>query len=729
MTSTRSGRMALIEACRRALPESFSLSDRTAIEQYLLDLASGGVSAPKRGRGFDWGRVARDSAVCLELVDQIRDQLRPVLQAYAAPALAIRSTVALVPPSVVARRRPGTTVMPVVEYPPADPAPWKDTDSLRGALTLHMRRHGDTAYSLHRALAAKGAKLALSTLAIWRRGGKAPQSVESLKVFGLIEDRYRLPEGYFALKRQRAPRAVRRRPIPGVAPSEMRRLAWHLPDDFEDRSPSAQLEILAWVREVVIAGTTDYRKFQAAALKHRYGFQFAFAATALRDRHNDAGHGGPRRSRGAKRLMAPPELDREMASLVAFKTGTLTAPGFRRSGVWGTATAGQRTEHFGLLFGAMAAPPEGPVAGLGVPRDDLSFALLVLPAVWDWYVQWRERRRGFFTRWEVDLLSNGVAMVREGTGWLRQNPGLADRLRPIEGLVSQEDVARCRADWKGVCDAAHTHGLARAKEIDRVARVHRDPFEPILPILEAENPLAEYRKITDEIARRMPNPRKYPKAAAEAVRAFLMLRIGLHTGLRQRNLRELMLCPRGAPARSERWLMDNRRGELRWIDRDKAWEVYIPAVAFKNAASSFFGSRPFRLQLPDLSDLNENIDAYVDRHRQTLLGASHDPGTFFIKSAKVTSRTAAYDQTTFYETWRLAIQRYGIFNPYTGQGAIRACCLTARTMSGMYWRPIFSNRPAPTNKRATRYRTRRRWWPSTTDASYPRTRPRLLRRY
>ena len=30
-----------------------------------------------------------------------------------------------------------------------------------------------------------------------------------------------------------------------------------------------------------------------------------------------------------------------------------------------------------------------------------------------------------------------------------------------------------------------------------------------------------------------------------------------------------------------------------------------------------------------------------------------------------------YDQTTFYEAWRLAIQRYGIFNPYTGKGAIQ----------------------------------------------------------
>ena len=52
------------------------------------------------------------------------------------------------------------------------------------------------------------------------------------------------------------------------------------------------------------------------------------------------------------------------------------------------------------------------------------------------------------------------------------------------------------------------------------------------------------------------------------------------------------------------------------------------------------------------------------------LGGAEDPGTFFVKSAKVTSRDAAYDSNTFYEAWRLVIQRYGIFNPYTGRGAV-----------------------------------------------------------
>ena len=56
--------------------------------------------------------------------------------------------------------------------------------------------------------------------------------------------------------------------------------------------------------------------------------------------------------------------------------------------------------------------------------------------------------------------------------------------------------------------------------------------------------------------------------------------------------------------------------------------------------------------------------------RATLLGRARDPGTFFVKTIKTTSGAAAYDQNTFYEAWRLITQRYGIYNPYTGRGAI-----------------------------------------------------------
>ena len=134
--------------------------------------------------------------------------------------------------------------------------------------------------------------------------------------------------------------------------------------------------------------------------------------------------------------------------------------------------------------------------------------------------------------WEVDMHRVAQSLARRDTGWLRQRPDLVGRLQPVAGLVSASDIAAARDSWGEVCERCYVHANARAKEIQRVARVHRDPFEPILPVLEAASPVGEYRKITEEIIRLMPDERRYPKAAAEAVRSFLLLRLGLHLGVK-----------------------------------------------------------------------------------------------------------------------------------------------------------------------------------------------------
>lgn len=551
--------------------------------------------------------------------------------------------------------------------------------SFQAALQFHIDRFGESYYHLHRTIFRDGDALEATTLLSWLKGTKAPRSVANLEILNRIERRYRLPFGYFKEKLPHQSRAGVGYDVgDDVSPAERRRLAWHLPDDFNSLPEEKRAEILEWVRRVILNGATDYRRYQALATKQRYAIRFPGVTYGGSHRPMTSPHKivddckdeleDPDMVSGV--IDAPAQLALEMATLMSFKTATLTAVGFKRNGVWGEETASQKLEHLGLMFGALAASPEGEVAGRGVPLGALTFGLLVFPGVWDWYLQWRERRRGFYTAWEADMLSISLSLTREETGWIRQHPELIERVVPVDGLVTKEEIALAKRDWQACCDAFHSHARNRIREIHRVMRVHRDPFEPIMCVLEAPSPLAEYRKITDEILLRMPDKDRYPRAAAESVRSFLMLRLGLHLGLRQKNLRQLLFCPRGHFPTSERRLEEMRRGEIRWSDRENGWEVLIPSVAFKNANSSFFGSKPFRLILPDLLNLYHYINVYIERHRKVLLGKATDPGTFFVKTVKLSSADAAYNQTTFYEAWRLIIQRHGIYNPYTGRGAI-----------------------------------------------------------
>ncbi|MDP3740423.1 MAG: hypothetical protein Q8R02_23755 [Hyphomonadaceae bacterium] len=289
---------------------------------------------------------------------------------------------------------------------------WEDPPSFGEALDLQMRRHCDGAHRLCTAIAAAGDTFNWATIRSWRRGQKEPQSVASLEILGRIETRYRLPLGYFRSKLGHSARATTGLSLPGVRASERRRLIWHLPDDYDRRSQSEQREILDWVRRVIISGSTEYRRFQALAIRDRYAIRFKRADSidsSIDDEDDDLILEEPEL---AHRLDAPASLQSEMDDLLNFKTATLTTIGYQRSGVWGAETASQKLEHLGLLFGALAAAPAGRVRGLGTSIDNLGFGLLVFPAVWDWYVQWRERRRGFYTRWEVDMLRLGCCQVK-----------------------------------------------------------------------------------------------------------------------------------------------------------------------------------------------------------------------------------------------------------------------------------------------------------------------------
>lgn len=566
---------------------------------------------------------------------------------------------------------------PVITYPEPLWEDWEDPADFQDALALHIRRHGENVCRLHKALPEGCGTVDRRTLYDWVNGVLAPRSAKGFAVLAFIERRYRLPDGYFRPKLPHPGRLTTGKALLGLPMTERRRLAWHLPDDFDSLSKSQQAEALDWIKTVIISGATEYRRYHAASVQQRFSLRFSngtvalpFApVTPLAERLAEDGrceHG-----RLIMTLPAPAGLDAEARDLLLFKTSTLTTRGRGRSGVWNKETAAQKMEHLGLLFGALAASPDSEVRGHGAPHASLTFALLALPAVWDWYLTWRENRRGFFTQWEGEMLvTSGAALTRRETGWLRQSPHLAGYLRPIEGLVTARDVQAAHDDWDGLCETMHRHALVRAREIGRVARLHRDPFEPILPILEADSPLAEYRKITEEVRRWRPDGRRFPVAAAEATRSFLMLRLGLHLGLRQKNLRQLLFRSKVQEPTPERQLERLKRGELRWSAREQGWEVLVPAAAFKNAGSTFFRKSAFRLLLPDLGGLYGEIESYIARDRPALLRGHTDPGAFFVKTMTARSRDPEYGQSSFYDAWRSIIQRHGIYNPYTGRGAI-----------------------------------------------------------
>lgn len=446
---------------------------------------------------------------------------------------------------------------------------------------------------------------------------------------------------------------------------EVHRLAWYLPDNFHSLSRPKRQEILDWVAAHTKHGQTDYRRYLGTVRRQHFSLRFPDAPAHYR-----------RRSRATESRRsplvhdAPPSLQKELTALLTFRQNDLVPVGLERRGKWKAATAAHHVGNFGRFFGALACDEASASKGAGVPHEALTFAMILVPAFCDWYLSWRERRRGFYSTNEFGMLIAFNGLVQPRFGWLRQSPELADRLVAVDGFLSQAEIDVIRSDWNAACDRMLDHLRSRTNDIKRVMKSHRDPAEPILPVLNAQDPAEMYRRIEDQIIKWKPSERSDPMGAAETTRDYLLFHIALRTGLRQRNLREMLFTPPDRARTPDARLESLGRGDMRWNDKAGRWEIYMPLSAFKNAQSRFFGGRPMLIELGDSGRFHDRMRLWTRRHRQRLIGPSSDPGTMFVTRGRRPDDDVSMSVASITHHWYRITRKFGIYNPYTGRGAV-----------------------------------------------------------
>lgn len=663
--------------CERLKP--MLQSDTKRLRHFLSRLVERHELPPSDGRGIDWREVSARSKIAYWRIIDLKEEIRPIIVSIsdaliykftpvsdiAIPSdeslsvskvadslILISGAFAAKPYRLLHSEAPASTHA-ISDNRDIDKRTEKlpEFANFPEALRYHLIRSGDRPVDLHRALVSSGDELDYSTINNWLADGRTPKLSEIRRItLRRIAHRYKLPDDYFISIAW--PDDTRSMGLNSFPDWQRKFIEWHVPFDFNARPAAEQSEIIEWLKNYPLAESIEYRRFMSKATKIKYGMRFAQL------------HRGPSRTNSE----APRELAEEMDNLVRFKTDLLSD--VERGRTWNEETAKSAAIHLGQFFGALSSGANDPAEGLGLDGDQLTFGLFLFTTVWDWYLKWRFNRTGVYTKTEVTLLGLALGLFRPKTGWVRHNRQILGRVKPVEGLIGVHDIQQAKAKWIATCNKVYRYLQRRLKEVKEAAQVHRDPFEPIIPILEAESPVGEYRKITFEIVKHLTTEMRGGVAYAEGVRSFLMLRIGIHSAVRQKNLRQLLVCPRGQVPRSELELKILKRGELRWNERNQVWEVYIPLSAFKNKDSRFFEKTDFRLSLPDIDNLYSFVDDYVQFHRAILLGAANDPGTLFIKTVTTGSPKPEYNQQSFYQAWRAIIIRYGIYNPYTKRGAI-----------------------------------------------------------
>lgn len=436
-----------------------------------------------------------------------------------------------------------------------------------------------------------------------------------------------------SLKKIDLPRSIRRR------------VSQHLPMDFEILSVLEKEEILHWVTENILS--TPKEILDDGDVKP--GIKGIDLACYVLSRNVDT-----RSPTSSENLIS--ELD----EVQKFKTVKLLPYGMKRNTAWNEETAKRSDYHMRAFAGA--------IQSMGMPKESITICLCLFPQIIDMFIEWKVSRRKGYTRSITDPLQIFESLLHPENGFIYQSPHLRSHVSPVPGFVSSDEASSVKSDaedsWTEACLRARAHISSRIKEVNRVAEKGRDPFEAILPALADENPVQVYSRIIDEIRRRTPGPR-YAKSRAEAFRSLMMIRIGLLTGLRSKNLRELLFV-QGKQQRSWKDLKRLKRGELSF-DGDTLY-VRIPREAFKNYMSRAVEDEN-TIFISDYDQMYREVGEYLGQ-RGFLLAGGEDPGTFFVKTISRRSSSAEYTKEGYYEAFRSTITTYGIYNPYTEQGAI-----------------------------------------------------------
>jgi integrase/transcriptional regulator with XRE-family HTH domain len=488
---------------------------------------------------------------------------------------------------------------------------------------------------------AKLTDISREALRQWYYGESTPVAT-SFPALCKMEELFKLPAGTLV---NRVPGRNRRRPyrllqLPEFLqkdPTLFYRISKYLPDDFCDASHERQREIVASIRAEILRSDDPHTKkvFELQQLPYKLKEWSA----SLREEFDEF---------AAYKMMQRPPL------------------GMRRTGRWRVATKVLIEREMGYLFGAICLPTDSHdirLRGLAATAEDLTLALIACPLLIDWYIKFRFETRSQYTEHAIRLFDCFKNMLQPKTGWLRQMPQLASRLRPIscgvQELVSPELVSKAHTNWEQICDEAiEFYNDMIKEEIQPIIEVARDPFYRIKGIVEMDNPLLSTEVLMRGMEDNMPNQYTQPTCYHLAIRDRALVLLIESTGLRRNTIAQLDFT-------------GDDNGHLYKLE--KKYILNIPRRFFKEENSPYFGAKnaqtDYYMELPDIYGFYDLLDEYLNTSRLWLLEQYHPEckdHPLFVASLNRSS--ARMVPTCVSRRYSEAVTRYLVENKWRGTG-------------------------------------------------------------
>ena len=505
-------------------------------------------------------------------------------------------------------------------------------DTLAEALQHFIELRGWTAKGL-----AQAAGVRFTTLLTWLQRDCRPRRDDTVAHLARVEQVLELPEGTLLHYTDGVHRYMKATFSDfGLSKNVWGIIRSHLPDDFDARARPEQEEIVGWIQENIWKTPRDEDDDGGERSPYRCRFD---RGTGNSDTRCDT-------------FAASPGLQQEYDALLDFKTAYPAPIGKKRGKPWRDGTISARTTAYGIFFGALrkVAPD--------MPDDMMSFLNAADEAQVRKVIEYIVERRGLPTTTIITMLNALIALFNPEEGFIVQHRHVfSDR---FPGMPQGDDLARFCAQ---VVEALYDEYGAWQDKIT----AGRSSFRAVDVILRDDHPLDAYHMIVEHIDARTP-PRAVQKLEwARCQRRAMLIHMLEVLPLRRKDMAKLVLLEHEAPPPSFAALA--RRGHGVIYFRGGKWRFRQPKSVFKNHGSP--ATSDIDVALVNWRDLYDRIKRYLDA-RNILIGDGPDHGQFIVKdnsqsnSLPEKALNAEELSTLFLDT----IRKFGIYNPYTGSGAI-----------------------------------------------------------
>jgi transcriptional regulator with XRE-family HTH domain len=506
--------------------------------------------------------------------------------------------------------------------------------TLSQALRALMTMSGHSIAELARRVSVKA-----NTLQTWASGKEVPSTPATLQAIGRVEAELGAPAGM--LSRFCEIKKIYMRPERlkiDIELRELKRVRRALPNDFETLSADKQQEIYDWVMSNIILSPTDDEGDEVGSREpyrcklRRNGWHVDTPGT----------------------FRAPDRLRQQVEGLVKFKTAILLPEGKQRDSESGRWTSDESVSSklivLEMFFGALHKK--------GTSKENLGLENVLDTKKIDVFINYMRKRRGLYTETTPLVLMSLAGHTNTETGYITQH-----KAEILGAKTRVTDKA-----WADKCAAANAFLWSRWRQIKPHIEVGRDPFLPIRAVIDTRTPLHAYYAIADEIRIRTPLAAANELQRARCYRDLIMFRYTGQFPLRAGNFSRHRVLPKGAAKTSMTKLRRRRVSELWWDPKEKHWVHRQPKESFKNRKSP--ATKDIEIVLLDTDELYRELDEYL-RLRPVLLDGHPDPEVLFVADmTQGNSNRTTFTPSAFNQVWKNMIRRYGIYNPYTGQGAI-----------------------------------------------------------